>query len=86
MIVSENGSFLNMALPKQGTTMAKLVTNVNATDFMPAKQKKIRYENKLHEEKVLLPPKDFKAWRSKLDKLKQVVRRTNPSEIQLHQS
>lgn len=35
---------------------------------------------------MLMPPKDFKAWRSKLDKLKQVVRRANPSEIQLQQS
>ena len=35
---------------------------------------------------MLLPPKDFKAWRSKLDKLKQVVRQTNPNEIQLGQS
>ena len=36
---------------------------------------------------ILLPPTDFKAWRGKLDKLKQVVRRTtNPSEIQIHQS
>lgn len=37
----------------------------------------------MQEDKMLLPPKDFKAWRSKLDKLKQVVRQTNPNEIQL---
>lgn len=33
MIVSENGSFLNMELPKQGTTMAPMVTRVVAYDM-----------------------------------------------------
>ena len=33
-----------------------------------------------------MKPKDFKAWRSKLDKLKQVVRVANPTELSIHQS
>ena len=35
---------------------------------------------------MLLKPANFKEWRSKLDKLKQVVRRHNPSELQVHAS
>lgn len=56
MIVSENGSFLNMELPKQGTQMAPMVTKVNASDFLPPSQKKVRYENKLQEDRMLMPP------------------------------
>ena len=35
---------------------------------------------------MLLPPKDFQAWRSKLDQLKQVVRIANPSELSIHRN
>ena len=56
MIVSENGSFLNMELPKQGTQMAPMVTKVNESDFLPPSQKKVRYENKLQEDRMLMPP------------------------------
>ena len=68
MIVSENGTFLNMELPKRGTSMAPMVTKVNADDFII--NKKVRYESKLKEEKVVMPPADFRAWRSRLDTLK----------------
>lgn len=68
MIVSENGTFLNMDLPKQGTSMAPMVTKVNPADFLV--NKKIRYEAKLKDEKVIVPPKEFQAWRSRLDTLK----------------
>ena len=81
MIVSENGSFFNEELPKRGTSMAPMVTKVDPGDYLPANIKRTRYENKMQEDRMLLPPSDFKAWRSKLDKLKQVVRRPNPSEI-----
>ena len=45
MIVSENGNFLNMDLPKQGTTMAPMVTKVAAQDFLNSNSKKVRYES-----------------------------------------
>ena len=68
MIVSENGDFLNTDLPKRGSSLASMVTKVAPQDLVVSK--KVRYEARLKDDKVLLPPTDFKAWRSKLDKLK----------------
>ena len=64
--------------------MAPMVTRVEMPDLQVSKR--VRYEGQLKEEGVLLQPKDFKAWRSKLDKLKQVVRRAHPNEIHVHSS
>lgn len=46
--------------------------------------KKVRYNAKLKDEGVLMEPKNFKAWATKLDKLKQVVRTANPSDLSIH--
>jgi len=83
MIVSENGSFLNRELPKRGTSMASFVTRARV-DYQI--NPKVRYSSQFKEQGMLLKPKDFKAWTSKLDKLKQVVRVANPSELFIHQS
>jgi len=81
MIVSENGSFLNMELPKRGTSMAPFVTKA-LVDLQV--NTKVRYNSQFKEQGVLLKPKDFKEWATKLDKLKQVVRVANPSELSIH--
>lgn len=47
MIVSENGNYLDMELPKQGTSLAPFVTKVKAADLLPPQQKKIHFEGKL---------------------------------------
>lgn len=41
MIVSENGAFLNMELPKRGTSMASMVTRVAPQDLIV--NKKVQY-------------------------------------------
>ena len=84
MIVSDNGNFLDMGLPKQGTSLAPMVIKPAPLDLNVSK--KVRYQSQFREQGVLLKPANFKEWRSKLDKLKQVVRRHNPSELQVHSS
>ena len=84
MIVSDNGNFLNMELPKQGTSLAPMV--IRPAPLGLNVSKKVRYQSQFKEQGVLLKPANFKEWRSKLDKLKQVVRRHNPSELQVHAS
>ena len=63
--------------------MAPLVTNAKV-DYQT--NKKVRYSSQFKEQGILLKPTDFKVWTSKLDKLKQVVRVANPSELSIHQS
>jgi len=65
MIVSENSSFLNMELPKRGTSMAPMVTRTAAPDFLL--DSRVRGQSRMREDGVLLKPAEFKAWRSKLD-------------------
>ena len=72
-----------MELPKRGTSMAPFVTKPDKDFFI---SKKVKYDSKLKQEGVIMEPKNFKAWASKLDKLKQVVRVANPSEMCVHQS
>ena len=58
--------------------MAPMVTNVKKPFNPLTDARKTRFEAQFKESGVLLEPKEFKAWRSKLDKLKQVVRVVNP--------
>ena len=73
-----------MELPKRGTSLAPMTTKVTDNDLVLSKR--VRYESQFKEEGVLLRPTDFKQWRSKLDKLKQVVRVANPNELYIHKS
>ena len=46
--------------------------------------RKVRQNAKFKDEGVLMKPKNFKAWASKLDKLKQVVRVSNLADLNIH--
>ena len=70
-----------MELPKQGTSMAPLVTKATV-DFQLSK--KVKYQSKFKDEGVIMQPSDFKAWATKLDKLKQVVRVARPHDLSIH--
>lgn len=84
MIVSDNGTFLNMDGPKRGTSLRSMVTRPNDSGALFSK--KVRYQSQLKDEGVLLEGGHFKAWRSKFDQLKQVVRQPRPTELHIHKS
>ena len=52
MIVSENRAFLDLEVPRRGTSMAPMVTRVEMPDLQVSKR--VRYEGQLKEEGVLL--------------------------------
>lgn len=86
MIVSESNSFLESAGPSKGDL--KMPSLVVAPTKMPdnTQSRRTRYMSQLRDRGVLLKPKDFREWRSKLDVLKQVVRVQAPQELHIHSS
>ena len=64
MIVSENGTFLSMDLPKAGTSMAPMKTRIDKEDELT---KRVRYQSQMKNERVLLDPTEFTSWKTKLN-------------------
>lgn len=78
MIVSENGTFLNMDLPKRGASMAPMKTKVEKGDIL---DKRFRHETQMKDDGMLLEANDFVEWKTKIDKLKQIVRQHQPTDL-----